>query len=416
MPHYDIIIVGARPAGASLAIRLGQAGLRVLLLERATFPSLPAVSSPGIGPVVLKLLDEVGAVEANYAHNTPPIKRWVIGHREQWSATIPMPLRDGRDYGYAVDRARFDAELWRVATQTPNVTARDQFSVSDIKWADDRVIGVVRQGSQVVETADCVVGADGRYSLVARKVQAQTYAEYGIHPTALYYAYWAGLQPCDTAGTAFHMVNSGLGAGLLLMESADGTAAVAVEGRAERLAFAGAADAFYDNFLRSQPYIWRRFTTAKRITEVRGIKKIGNCYRTPGGPGWALVGDALHQKDPLDGQGIYDALFTAKALAEVLIEWRAGCMTWPQALAQYHARVHAETWAMYRATLERVRREIYNASPEWLIRWVGLDPEYRRRFALLITRSLSPRQWLPLSLVLRACWRGFWRDLHVGGA
>jgi flavin-dependent dehydrogenase len=37
--HYDVIIVGGRPAGSALAIRLGQQSLRVLLLERAVFPS-----------------------------------------------------------------------------------------------------------------------------------------------------------------------------------------------------------------------------------------------------------------------------------------------------------------------------------------------------------------------------------------
>ena len=44
--HYDVIIVGGRPAGSSLAARLGQQGLRTLLVERASCPSLPAASSP----------------------------------------------------------------------------------------------------------------------------------------------------------------------------------------------------------------------------------------------------------------------------------------------------------------------------------------------------------------------------------
>ena len=71
---YDVIIVGGRPAGASLAARLGAAGLRVLILDRATFPSLPAVSAPFLLPHALELLDEIGADEAAYAEATPRLR------------------------------------------------------------------------------------------------------------------------------------------------------------------------------------------------------------------------------------------------------------------------------------------------------------------------------------------------------
>ena len=65
--NYDVIIVGGRPAGATLAARLGRQGLRVLLLERATFPSAPAASCPVIYPATMRLLDEIGADEREYA-------------------------------------------------------------------------------------------------------------------------------------------------------------------------------------------------------------------------------------------------------------------------------------------------------------------------------------------------------------
>ena len=53
MNDYDVIVVGGRPAGATLAARLGRQGLRVLLLERATFPSAPAASCPVIYPATI---------------------------------------------------------------------------------------------------------------------------------------------------------------------------------------------------------------------------------------------------------------------------------------------------------------------------------------------------------------------------
>jgi len=56
-PHYDVIIVGGRPAGSTLAARLGKQGLHVMMLERAEFPSLPAASSPIIFAPAMQLLD-----------------------------------------------------------------------------------------------------------------------------------------------------------------------------------------------------------------------------------------------------------------------------------------------------------------------------------------------------------------------
>ena len=96
--HYDVIVVGGRPAGATLAARLGQAGLRVLLLERAMFPSPPAASCPAIYPATMRLLDEIGADESIYANHTPKIRRLVTEIRDDFRVTIAIPALFGRDY------------------------------------------------------------------------------------------------------------------------------------------------------------------------------------------------------------------------------------------------------------------------------------------------------------------------------
>ena len=164
--------------------------------------------------------------------------------------------------------------------------------------------------------------------------------------------------------------------------------------------------------LARHPRVWRRVAHAARITRVQGMRRIGNLFRTAGGPGWALVGDAWHQKDPLDGQGIYDAVFTARALAGALIAWRAGALTWEAAVARYEAEARAETYPMYLTTMERVAREVYVRHPEWVyrtvLRWIGDDPEYKRRLGRLIVRdpTLNPRAWLPRSVINRAMLRG----------
>ena len=85
------------------------------------------------------------------------------------------------------------------------------------------------------------------------------------------------------------------------------------------------------------------------------MRNIGNLYREAGGPGWALVGDALHQKDPLDGQGIYDAVLTAKLLAQALIDCQRGALSPSAALARYAAEVRAAQAQVIAEVLPRVR-------------------------------------------------------------
>jgi flavin-dependent dehydrogenase len=414
--HYDVLIVGGRPAGSTLAARLGQAGLRVLLLDRATLPSRPPASSPAIYAKTMQMLDEVGADEAEYARGTPRFTRWITDYRDAFTIVNRVPRAFGRDYGYAIDRARFDEALWRTAARQPTVTARQNFAVSDLLWDGGRVAGVKGKAPGCAEetfTADLVVGADGRFSLVARKVNAREYLKRADMPTSLLYAYWKNALPYDEGGPVVYAYGGETGIGFLLMDSADDSLAVVIEGQAAKMepARGQSAEAFYLEKLRVVPQIWRRLANAERLTDVHGMKKVGNLYREPGGPGWALVGDALHQKDPLDGQGIFDAVFTARALAQAIVDWKQNGKPWAEALRWYRHEVHTETFPMYVETLRRVKRDLYTAHPDWLIRTVGRwllnDPEMKRRIGLLLVRGLTPDEVAPSpGLLLRILARG----------
>ena len=414
MTHdWDVIIVGGRTAGSTLAARLGRHGLRVLMLERAVFPSLPAVSSPIIYASTMQMLDEIGADEREYARNTPRIHR-IMNVTSTDTATIHIPKAFGRDYAYAIDRARFDEALWNAALKQPTVQGRQNFSVTDLAWEGDRVIGVIgreKDGPQETLTADLVIGADGRFSAVARKANAKETDIHDKHPTNNFYAYWRGVAPFDHKGPAAVAYEGDGPYGYLVMDSADGEAAVGVEGRSDALeAPAGQTEEFYLSLLQRNPKLWSRFANAERITSVRGMRQIGNFYRQPGGPGWGLVGDAYHQKDPLDGQGLYDAVATSRAMTHAIRQYKRGLLTWNAALKEYDETCRVVTYGMYKSLKQRIYNTFYQppAMPAKLQQWITQDDAVLSLMGRMLIRQIPPDmvQLLLPPLMMRALARG----------
>ena len=410
MTDYDVVIVGGRVAGASLAIRLARAGVRTLVLERATMPSLPATSCPIIYSPAMALLDELGISENAYAASTPPIRSWVIEAEGYWKAHPPVPMAYGRDYSYAVDRARLDGCLWEAASSLPFCHVKMQASVTQIEASADAVAVHTHDGARY--TARRVVGCDGRFSRVAQTFHAPEFHHADEEPTSIYYAYWEGVQPYDNGEAVAHMISHGGDYGLLVAESSDGRTLVTIEGRSDVLTpeKGQSLEAFYRAFLQRSDSMSNRLQGATLLPSVKGMKRVGNLYRQASGEVWALAGDAVHQKDPLDGQGIYDALFTSKALAEGIIAWHTQHLTWQQAMTRYQHALWTETAPMYRSTLARVNRELYTRRPSWfmhtLAHWLYTDPTYQQHWGRLFVRDIAPNQWWSLGVVMPSVMRG----------
>ncbi len=418
--HYDVIIVGGRVAGSTLAARLAQAGRAVLLLERQSLPSPHPASSPVINAAAMHYLDEIGADEAQYARGVPPSRRFVYEIRQSFRVFNPTATAFGRDYSYAVDRAQFDYVLWELALAS-GATGRMNTAVQKLLQDEHgRVYGVEvsHQRQRETYTADLVVGADGRFSTVARQVNAREHHAFTYLPTSAIYAYWDGVAPYDQSGIAtMHFISPQQGVGILILESADGRTAVIVEGQSKKLKTGGGQmDSLYHEILRNSPAAWRRVKHGRVATPLRGMRDIGNLYRESGGPGWALTGDALHQKDPVDGQGVHDAVFTSRALAHAILRWQNGQQSWNAARAQFDQEVWAEMHPMYVATVLTVLEDFYipldNPLTITVARWLFEDEDYRRRLALLLARQhKNAARWRPLPVILRAAARGLGRDV-----
>ncbi len=210
------------------------------------------------------------------------------------------------------------------------------------------------------------------------------------------------------------------GLGFLMMDSADDTVAVVVGGYTERfdLPHENAQD-LYLSVLQHAPRIWERLKNAEQVTTVRGLKNVPNYYRQPFGAGWALVGDAAHHKDPLGGQGIYDAVFGARAFATEYLAWRAGNDLWEQAMTHYKDALESETLEMYHNTVAGTSNYApMNPIQMMLGRYAVEDPALIDRLLGVPARIVPPSRAVNVPMVARALIKGVVGDVQrsvVGG-
>lgn len=401
--HYTVIIIGGRIAGASLAMRLNQQNLKVLLIDRATFPSWPSVpSSPLIHPGTMRLLDELGLVEEEYTHPDGKATHFIMDMMGKYQAVMPLErLQLDRNYVFGIDRNKFDTVLWQRAKSLPNVTALEGFAMTDIiKDAAGRVTGIAGKAGKEAEqtfTAELVIGADGRFSPAAHKFGAKPFAELNDYPSASYHMEWEGVANySDKYAHPLMVYQLGDGYSLLCIPIDKGKYIIGNYMRTEETEKVGKMEDHYQKTIQSVPRLREMLKNARPITDIVGVRRIENGYRQAYGDGWALVGDAFHYESPLDGQGIYNALLATKFLAEAVQQWRGG-RAWLEAGKEYQQRFYDSSHDMLKQTVNRVKQELYTSPPPFvvntLLRWMLTDPGYQQQFLRYLSRAIDPNSF-----------------------
>jgi flavin-dependent dehydrogenase len=335
--RHDVVVVGARAAGAATALLLARLGHDVVLVDRARFPSdtlsTHQISRPGVVQ-----LRRWGLLQPVLDSGAPALRR-ITFTVDGESTTRAVKDRSGVDLYVAPRRHVLDTLLVEAAERA-GVRVRLGVTVEGVHLDDTgRAVGVYGHddtGAPVDIASRFVVGADGLGSRVARAVGAEIVEDRGAGG-ASQYAYFAGLPwngieliVGERSLTGVFPTHHGEACVWICGPTADAHAA--------RRGAPSRADAFAGYLRRTAPELAERLAGARRTSPVAGMLRGPNQIRRAYGPGWALVGDAGYHRDPVSGHGLSDAYRDAELLATALDGALRGDLDEAAALGDYRLR------------------------------------------------------------------------------
>ncbi len=348
--RYDLIVVGAGPAGSMCAWKAAEAGMSVLLLEKDREIGMPVRCGEGTS---LKELTRFLPID----------ERWV-SHRTKY---LKMVAPDGTkvlvntdDLGGILDRRLFDAELARRAGEA-GAEIWTRAYVCGLEISNGTVTGVrmVRQGRELSIASRIVVGADGVESRVGRMAGIKTH----VAPKDMDVCYQMTLANVDVDQESCEMYfGSKIAPGGYgwIFPKGNRTANVGMGISGDNGRNGSARKYFWQ-------FIAKHFDQYTVLNEVAGGVPCAPTLKQITAPGLMLVGDAARQVNPLTGGGIISAMTAGQIAGEVAAEAiRAGDVS-REGLKAYPARWDKAGGKEHRV-LYRIKRAAFRLSDRSLNR------------------------------------------------
>ncbi len=408
--EVDVLVVGARCAGSAAASVLARAGREVLVLERAKFPS-DTLSTHLMFPSGCAELKRIGLWPRIRDEVRPAqMRRLRLTLDNGTECTERFTAVEGIDHGISIPRIQLD-EMLADNARALGADVRERSSVEELIWSGGRVAGVLYRdpdGERRRVWARLVIGADGRRSTVAALTGAWRPYRSSRNGRGLVFRYMddpaAGTDLVETMwqwrdrdSLAFAFPNPN--GRVLVLFMAD---------RAEVADARRDPDAYWERKLAQHPGCAERVAGATNQTKLRSTGETPAFFRASSGPGWALAGDAGHFKDPVIGQGMRDALWMGRTLAEAVLEAGEGPSELDRALRRWEAARDEECLPAYHfANAETTVRD-YSPVLAEALRHYGGD-ESTPVIGDMFQRLRSPQEILSLPRLGRSLASAVWR-------
>ena len=304
---FDVIVVGAGPGGSTFVRSLHDAGLRIAMIDKSSFPrdKICGDAIPGTAVSVGK------RINPDFWKPLGALNR--INGMEIIS---PSGATAGADYvteGYTCTRLAFDDHLVNEALTHPRLTAFFNTKIRKVEWTGDRNIVTLPGGNRL--EAPLIIGADGAHSVVA-KARTDVSMDRKHHAAAVR-AYFRGVTGLDHNRLAAYLLKDYLPGYFWIFPLSDGLYNVGF-GMLSRHVSERRIDLrkSLDDIVRRSPLTELHFKDAEQVSDNQGFGlPMGSRTVPRSGDGFILLGDAAGLVDPASGEGIGNAMISAEIAA-----------------------------------------------------------------------------------------------------
>jgi menaquinone-9 beta-reductase len=312
---FDVVIIGAGPAGSACAISLAGTGLRVALIDKATFPRDKTCGDALNIDVVNQLALMGGTLAEEFAKLSTKTASYGINvfAANHHSFAIPLYHNKVKSCGYVIERYHFDNFLYQYAKAQVGIQCFENCAVDSMVQSADSV--TITAGTMQWE-AKIVIGADGAHSIVAKKLAGQKVDMQ--HNSAGLRQYYEGVTGFNADNMIeLHFFKETLPGYLWLFPMPDGRANVGIGINSAIIAKKQLnLRQLMHNLITTDPHLKERFANAKPLETVKGYGlPLGGKKRSLSGNHFLLVGDAAALIDPFSGEGIGNAVRSGRLAA-----------------------------------------------------------------------------------------------------
>ncbi len=253
--NYDILVVGAGPAGSTTARFLAKEGFKVKILDARKHIGIPVRCGEAIGKETINDILKIG-VPKN------ALRTEVNGIRVFSPTLKKIDYRLGSGGGYIVDRRIFDKELLiGAALEGADVQLNTRVTAIKIDKEKGVTLKAIHNSKEITETAKVVIGADGLYSIIARETGLAEPIDVKDLDTSIGYE-MAGLEIDEPTMLDLYMGNEVAPRGYVwIFPKSENTANVGIGvgvGFAKK-----SVKEYLDDFIYKHPLLKERFKNAK---------------------------------------------------------------------------------------------------------------------------------------------------------
>ena len=339
---YDIIIIGAGPSGASAALYAQKLGLKTILLDKSIFPR-DKICGDALSGKSVRYMKELGILDKVSKLNGSLIKRITFGSptHKQFDINLSGFQNKGKiKEGFVIPRQTFDNFLFNEAKNVGET--KEGFKVTDIIFDNQRIIGVegVQNKKKQKLYAPIILGCDGPDSIISRKLGFRE--EDDVNTAIAIRCYYKGVKGLSDQ-IELHFVDEVLPGYFWMFPAGDNIANIGIGlSKKEAKKDKRKLTQILGDVIKSD-YFKDRFSESKKMENPKGWSlPLGRIIRPNYGDGFMLLGDAAGLVDPFTGEGIGNAMASAKYSIQVAHEAKKQKNYSKNMFSKYHQLIWGE--------------------------------------------------------------------------